>query len=421
MLIFTIVLRQILKVVYFITVIAISVSWDFQINPFAKATETIQIDLLSKTILSVEPPTQVVSQAVNLPTIEQIKRIAFEQKATLIYYSINQDLNQEVELLIWAIQPTGQVELRRQELKSLKISLADLVTQVRESIRGSSTNNLRNQGRELQQLYQILIEPIAEFLPKQPESRVIFIPQSSLFLVPFAALIDRQGKYLIETHTILTAPSIQVLDLTHQRRRQIQGLTQDVLIVGNPTRQQPELLPSLPGAQQEAIAIAQIFNTQPLLGSNATKAAVLQKMPNSRIIHLATHTFINEIQGLESGLALTSSENDNGILTAAEILDLRLNAELVVLSGDNTGLGQIAGDGVIGLSRSFMAAGVPSVIVSLWTVPDVPTAELMIEFYRFWQQKPDKAQALRQSMIKTMKKYPHPRDWAGFTLIGEAE
>ncbi|NCS38362.1 MAG: CHAT domain-containing protein [Microcystis aeruginosa BS13-10] len=121
-------------------------------------------------------------------------------------------------------------------------------------------------------------------------------------------------------------------------------------------------------------------------------------------------------------LAPNPSANDDGFLTYDEILQLKLNAELVVLSACDTGRGDITGDGVIGLSRSLILAGTPSVIVSLWSVPDAPTASLMTEFYRNWQEKKlDKAQALRQAMLTTMKTHPNPRDWAAFTLIGEAE
>ena len=144
-------------------------------------------------------------------------------------------------------------------------------------------------------------------------------------------------------------------------------------------------------------------------------------MANARIIHLATHGILDEIWGLGSAIALAPSTKDNGLLTADEILTMNLNAELVVLSACNTGQGRITGDGVIGLSRSLISAGVPSVIVSLWAVPDAPTASLMQEFYQNIQNNPDKAQALRQAMLTTMAKHPYPRDWAAFTLIGEAE
>lgn len=120
-------------------------------------------------------------------------------------------------------------------------------------------------------------------------------------------------------------------------------------------------------------------------------------------------------------IALAPTDNDQGFLTAREIFELELSAELVVLSACNTGRGTITSDGVIGLSRSLIAAGTPSVVVSLWTVPDDTTSSLMIEFYHQLQQIPNKAQALRQAMLGVMEKHPDaPRAWAGFTLIGEA-
>ena len=189
--------------------------------------------------------------------------------------------------------------------------------------------------------------------------------------------------------------------------------------IGNP----PQQLPSLPGAETEANAIAQLFNTQAILGKNATKAAFKEHLPQAKIIHLATHGLLDEVRRFDipGAVALAPSGDDDGLLTSGEILDLKLNAELVVLSACDTGRGDIKGDGVIGLSRSFITAGTPSVLVSLWSVPDSPTASLMTEFYRQIQQKLDKAQGLRQAMLKTLKEYPNPKDWAAFTLIGEAE
>jgi CHAT domain-containing protein len=128
--------------------------------------------------------------------------------------------------------------------------------------------------------------------------------------------------------------------------------------------------------------------------------------------------------GVPGAIALApdgTGELNDGLLTTSEILDMNLNAELVVLSACDTGRGRITGDGVIGLSRSLITAGVPSVIVSLWSVPDAPTASLMTQFYQNLQTNPDKAQALRQAMLTTMQNHPHPRDWAAFTLIGEAQ
>ncbi|HEY9890544.1 MAG TPA: CHAT domain-containing tetratricopeptide repeat protein [Candidatus Sericytochromatia bacterium] len=388
------------------------------------------------------------------PTIQQIQQIAKTQNATLVQYSIVYDTfrNQGKEdwrqssLYIWVVKPTGEVAFKQVDLKSLETPLAELVTNSRDSIGvrsrgallvvGPGENAQATATERLQQLHQILIQPIAQFLPTDPNSRVIFIPQSSLFLVPFAALQDEQEKYLIEKHTILTAPAIQVLELTHQQRQRLraQSLTslqgKDALIVGNPTMPsipdstgKLQKLANLPGAETEANAIAKLLNTQAIIGASATKAAILPKLTSARIVHLATHGLLDDFKllGVPGAIALAPSGNDNGLLTSSEIFDLKLNAELVVLSACDTGRGDIKGDGVVGLSRSLISAGVSSILVSLWSVPDAPTASLMTEFYRQIQQNSDKATSLRSAMLTTMKQHPNPKDWAAFTLIGEAE
>jgi len=394
------------------------------------------------------------------PTIEQIKQIAKAQNATLVQYSIiyddfkvqGKEQSHESELYIWVIKPTGEVTFHRSDLKLLwqqqNSSLAQLVCNSRDSIGvrglpivgvvprpGRQQNQEASLTQQLQQLHKLLIEPITDLLPTDPNAHVVFMPQGDLFLVPFPALKDKDGKYLIEKHTLLTAPSIQVLELTRQQRQRV-GATStpplqgnDALVVGNPTMpsvppepgQPPQQLPSLPGAEREALAIAPLLNTKPLIGNLATKSAIVELLAGARIIHLATHGLLDDVRGLGSAIALTPSDNDDGLLTAEEILNLKLKAELVVLSACNTGRGRLTGDGVIGLSRSLISAGVPSVLVSLWSVPDAPTASLMSEFYQNLQNNPDKAQALRQAMLTTMKQHPNPKDWAAFTLIGEAE
>jgi CHAT domain-containing protein/Flp pilus assembly protein TadD len=400
---------------------------------------------------------------INPPNIQQIQQIAKEQNATLVEYSTIWN----EALYIWVIKPTGEITFRSVDLKSLNINLgqatettrvaaatgrglneqdtafAEMIRGTRDSL-GTSENNLSNQqatnrphstptnsqtaNPKLQQLYQLLIEPIADLLPTNPNDPVIFIPHQSLFLAPFASLQNAQGQYLVEKHTIIIAPAIQILQLTHQsRQKNRQTSAQNILVVGNPTMPQignpPRQLPSLPGSEQEAQIIAKLLNTQAIIGPQATKISIVKQMLNARIIHLATHGFFKEVKSrdMPGAIALAPSGNDDGFLTSSEILDLKLNAELVVLSACNTGRGTLTSDGVIGLSRALITAGVPTILTSLWPVPDAPTAELMAEFYRQLQQNPNKAQALRQAMLITMKKHPEPRDWAGFTLIGEAE
>ena len=393
-------------------------------------------------------------------TVQQIQQIAKTQNLTLVEYSLfsntsevfipgrKQDelRNQPVKLYIWVVQPTGKIQFKSVDLTAPQWrnrTTAERVVATRKSMgvagRGPSIEiesvSPEESINQLQELHKLLIEPIAQFLPK-PNAHIAFIPQESLFLVPFAALKDPSGKYLVEKYPILTAPSIQTLALTRQQRQRLgnQNTIQpkDALIVGVPDSQtvqragKAETLSPLGAVEAEARAIMQVFKTQALLGRQATKAAVLAQMPQAKVIHLAAHGLLDDFKdvGIPGAIALfpTGKQLNDGLLTADEIVNLNLKAELVVLSACDTGRGNISGDGVIGLSRSLLRAGVPSVIVSLWSVPDAPTAELMVEFYRNWREKKmDKAQALRQAMLTTMKTRPNPRDWAAFTLIGEAE
>ncbi|MEG4942505.1 CHAT domain-containing tetratricopeptide repeat protein [Microcoleus sp. F4-D5] len=412
-------------------------------------------------------PSASAQTTINPPNIQQIQQIAKEQNATLVEYSTIGD----EALYIWVIKPNGEITFRSVDLKSLNINLPEATegtrvsaatgrrglnekdTALAEMIRGTrdalgvsaagDTANRQAANRpastpansriiypKLQQSYQLLIQPIADLLPTDPNAPVIFIPHKSLFLVPFVALQDPTGQYLIEKHTILTAPAIQILQFTRQSRQKLRQLSlPNNLVVGNPIMPKignpPRQLDPLPGSEREAITIAQLLNTKPITGSQATKASITQQMLKARIIHLATHGLLNEVKrrDLPGAIALAPSGNDDGLLTSSEILDLKLNAELVVLSACNTGRGKLTGDGVLGLSRAFISAGVSSIIVSLWSVPDAPTGELMAEFYRQLQiqKNPNKAQALRQAMLMTMKMHPTPQDWAAFTLIGEAE
>ncbi len=358
-------------------------------------------------------------KSIKSPNLYEITNIAKTQNATLVEYSI---IDQK-QIYIWVIKPNGTITFKTSELKG-SVAIAELVADSRATIRIESAPTEKSPPdftHSLRQLHQTLIEPIATDLPTDPNHPVIFLPQGELFLVPFPALQDANGTPLIAQHTLSTAPSIQTLQLTRDRAKLIKLGNQN-LVVGNPTMPifQNAQLRDLPGAKDEAIAIAKLLNTEPLLGNQATKSQVLTQMPKASIIHLATHGLLNSVEGdIPGAIALAPSGSDNGFLSAREIFDLTLTANLAVLSACDTGLGDITSDGVIGLSRSFIAAGVPTVIVSLWAVNDDSTNVLMSHFYRNLKTNPNKAQSLRQAMLTTLKQYPDPKYWAAFTLIGE--
>lgn len=403
-------------------------------------------------------------------TIAQIKALAKEQRTTLVQYAVirqpspgRSQFNPQA-LFIWVVKPNGEIAFEQVDLARQPEALKTMLTASQDSlgVRGFNAWGLGMQTgggqtggigtaptsddaaqADLKQLYDLLIDPIASYLPESPADKVVIVPHRELFLVPFPALQNTQGQYLIENHTLGTTPSLQTLHFLQQRLVEESGealvvgidraQAASAVIVGNPEMPSvpfrvggpPMPLTDLPGAEAEAVAIAPLLNTVPLLGAAATETAVRERLADADIIHLATHGLLDERNGLSSAIALTPTSEkgahaqpDDGLLTAQEVMQLKLKADLVVLSACNTGRGRITGDGVVGLSRSFLAAGANNLVASLWAVLDEATAILMTEFYQQLQTEPDKAIALRQAMLRTLADHPDPRDWAAFFLIG---
>lgn len=341
------------------------------------------------------------------------------KEGDLIKTSDHEDYGTSKAYKIISIDSKNQkIRVENSDQIQFEINFSEVIQKVQS--RGGRYNYLHD-------LHKILIHPIQNYLPDSLDKSIIFIPQDELSSIPFAALQNEDGQFLIERHTISTAPALQVLDLTNKRKLKIQGKSSQLLIVGNP------IMPTLPGSSQplrklpasekEAIAIGQLWNIQPLIGKDATKANVINKIPQARIMHFATHGIFNDQNGINSSLALTPSYDSNGFLNAEEIFKLNFqfesNVELAILSACDTGKGTPSTDGTVGLARAMIATGTPSVLISLWSLPDAPTADLMTEFHRQIRQNSNNAQAIRQAMLKTMQTNPDPRDWAGFTLVGQ--
>ncbi len=312
-------------------------------------------------------------------TLADIQTLAHDQGVTLVEYA----MPSTEQLYIWVVSPTGALTFRSVELKALPQGLGQIIHAANASLAHSShhAHHLDTQSASdyLQQLHQVLIAPIQDLLPTHPESHVVFVPQGSLFLVPFAALQSPNGTYLIEHHTLRTASSIQALQLL-QPHNQPSRPIETALVIGNPTG-------DLPAAEQEAKAIARLLRTVPLLRHHAHKAAVLEQMPQADVIHIAAHAASNTVSDSYSGLMVLADPNTGfSNLTSQDILGLPLRAELAVLSGCSTGVSdRITSDGAVGLARALMTAGVPSVLMSLWRVHDSPTAALMQAFYQHWR------------------------------------
>jgi CHAT domain-containing protein len=184
----------------------------------------------------------------------------------------------------------------------------------------------------------------------------------------------------------------------------------------------------LPNSETEVKNIGNLLNgsEQIFVGENASESNFKQNAGEFQIIHLASHFEINDIDPLYSKVILSQKGNtqEDGYLQTYEVFDLRLNADLVVLSACNTALGKLSkGEGLIGISRAFLYAGVPSIVVSLWNVEDEATGKIMEYFYNYLKQGVHKNNALRLAKLEYLKNANitrrDPFFWAPFILFGD--
>jgi CHAT domain-containing protein len=218
-----------------------------------------------------------------------------------------------------------------------------------------------------------------------------------------------------------------------------------VLMVADPvppTRSRlDEPLPRLPGARAESRAINALIPNARLTvfeGDGARESVIRGASSGKAVLHFATHAIVRDNDPFASFLALGRSDQDDGLLTAQEIYNLRLDADLVVLSACRSAAGRVTGDGIATFGRAFMYAGAPSVIASLWDVADQPTNRLLPQFYRAWLGGQSKARALRSAQLRMLNDLragkvqadtpaglvtipEHPVFWAGFALLGEPD
>ncbi|MGH7551227.1 MAG: CHAT domain-containing protein [Gemmatimonadota bacterium] len=364
----------------------------------------------------------------------EILGLARTQEATLVEYLVAED-----RLTIWVVAPDGSVQARVEPVGRDSIRAA--VGRVRTAWEKGLAAGLGPETMALDQLAALhsrLISPIESWLPVDPESVMYVLPHDALYLLPFAALRDSDGSYLVERHTISHAPSISVLGWLAEGRMTADEAAAELtaegdsappqgdwLGVGDPAVAAETGLDRLPWAAYEVRKVAERFAAEKrvvLMGAAATEAALRKLAPAQDVIHFAGHGVISDREPLASALLLAPGDGQDGYLRTPEIFALDLDADLVVLSGCSTGLGKLTGDGVLGLSRAFLYAGTPAVIVSQWDVSDRATAELMDHFYAVYRAGSARgaAHALRAAQRTLLERYPHPYLWAAFELIGSA-
>jgi CHAT domain-containing protein/Tfp pilus assembly protein PilF len=334
-------------------------------------------------------------------------------------------------LLVWLISETDFTPKER------LIPQAELNNKVRAYLSLISTpseDNLDEIKRNGMGLYDILIKPIEAFLKK--DKLLCIVPDKTLNFLPFGALVStHSGKYLVEEYKIILAPSSTMFIHSSDPARQKKAAPERLLAVGDPrfSREQFPLLLALPSAAKEAQEIKNNYGKawSVLIGPKATKSLVKAEMKRANVVHFAGHSIVDEDIPLRSKLILAVDENlppskeNDGVLYAYEIdqSSLRL-ANLVILSACETGIGRYyRGEGMMGLSRTFLAAGVPLVIGSLWRVDSDSTGDLMIAFHRNRTSgNLSSAEALQGAQLALVngpdRRFRHPYYWAAFTLSG---
>lgn len=314
----------------------------------------------------------------------------------------------------------------------------------------------RRDRRRLQlataQAGELLLGPALPLL--RGRDRLIVIPDGVLELLPFEALrVGADHERVVDHWAVSYAPSATLLaGLEHHPRRP--SAERSLFAVADPTlagSEPPAAAPTddadtpptsrllaaghglddlapLPGARAEVAAVARLFpdgRSEVLVGDAATEENVLADPMLTRAtnLHFATHAVASEDLPEHSGLVLGSDGDGDGLLQAFEIFDLSLDADLVVLSGCETGLGpELAGEGVMGLPRAFLYAGADAVVISLWRVEDRATETLMTGFYRRLEHA-DPATALRGAKreLAATPGFEQPFYWAPFVLVGGLE
>lgn len=310
----------------------------------------------------------------------------------------------ESETLLWRIDRTG-VTVHR-----LPLTRAALRARVEELRTGVITRapGARERAREL---HAALLAPA---LAPHDETLVI-VPHDLLHYLPFAALWDGQ-RYLVERGPINVLPSASVLLAPRPARL---GPDARLVAFGNPATHAQYRLKPLPAAESEVRDIARLFPaTTALTRQDASKRRFLALAPTSQAIHVAAHALYDDLDPLASAIFLAPDGWDTGRLEAQEVFGLNLRGTaLASLSACQTGLGKLnREDEVIGLSRAFLAAGVRSLALSLWSVDDDSTGKLMAAFYRELREAP-MPEALRRAQLAVLKEHPEPFFWAPFFVI----
>jgi CHAT domain-containing protein len=291
----------------------------------------------------------------------------------------------------------------------LSVKLNDLLDEIARFRSFSNKNDAY--PNSLKQLYSMLIAPLEPYI----KTRMIgIVPHSALHYVPFAALC-KDSSYFGDDHTIYYLPSASVIPFVKQKRKPVGGR---LLVMA---QDQAEGFPVLSYGKRLAEDVAGLYMTRAFTNRRATESTLRARAAQSSIVLLAAHGKLNSASPLFSQIVLSPDKANDGVLEVHEVYGLDLkNAGLVVLTACNTALGgHTEGDDIVGLNRAFIYAGTPTILATLWSVPEESTADLTRAFFKHLKGGKSKVEALQAAQSEVKKKYPNPYYWAAFVLTGD--
>ncbi|HEU4713997.1 MAG TPA: CHAT domain-containing tetratricopeptide repeat protein [Pyrinomonadaceae bacterium] len=392
------------------------------------AALTDEYEQVETRIRQTSPRYAALTQPVPL-TLDEIQQRVLDANTVLLEYSLGEERS-----FVWAVTPSS--------VKSYELSPRATIEPLARRVYDLLTTRDPQYTEASAQLSRILLSPVAADLK---DKRLLIVGDGVLQYVPFAALPSPGGPNpLIVDHEIVTAPSAAVVAVLRQEMTNHRAADKTLAVFADPvfSINDPRVAPSqnrsglqdlrrLRFTRQEADDITRLVNGDSKLAAVDFAAnrtlATSPEIGRYRIVHFATHGLINtehpELSGVVLSLVDEKGRPQNGFLRLYDLYNLKLSAELVVLSACQTALGRdIKGEGLVGLTRGFMYAGAPRVVASLWQVEDRASAEVMKRFYEaMFVQKLTPSAALRAAQVSMSadKRWHAPYYWAAFTLQGE--
>jgi CHAT domain-containing protein/tetratricopeptide (TPR) repeat protein len=332
-------------------------------------------------------------------TAEQILVAVRNNKATMIDYLVGENSS-----VVFTMDGTGRlsasvIPVGRNRLKEQVNALVNGMTTPQTADPASGERML------LQTLYKELIPPVvAQSLPNNPEQTIVIVPDGVLYNLPFAALIDANGKYMIERHTLTMAPSVGVFMDSPPRYTEDQSL-----VVAS-------------GPQSGDDMFVQLFQPElvtRMVGKETPVAAISDTIRGKSIVHFSSKVPLHEKNPMDSILPLAPSKDDGGKkVTADKLFGLSLPSDLMVWSGSSIYGKDIQGNAVKVFSCGLNYAGVRNVLMTLWAEPSGDRQAELVEFYKSKQAGLNQAQSLRRAQMLALSKDPSAKSWAAFQLLG---